>query len=170
MKRIDIGGIAVSAPHLDALPRRGRALGLLTAAILCVATLSQPIPAHAAHGGGGGHGGGGHGGGFGGFHGGGGGGGFHGGGFGGFHGSAFHGGGFHRGAFHGGGFHAGGFYGGGWDDGLGWGYDSAGYGWDNPLSYNQATAPQSWYYCTNPAGYYPYVTQCSVAWQPVPAG
>jgi len=44
MKRISIGGIAVSAPHLDALPRRGRALGLLTAAILCVATLSQPIP------------------------------------------------------------------------------------------------------------------------------
>jgi len=142
MKRISIDGIAVSAPHLDALPRRGRALGLLAAAILCVATLSQPIPAHAAHGGGGGHGGG-----FGGFHGGGGGGGFH-----------------------GGGFHAGGFYGGGWDDGLGWGYDSAGYGWDDPLYSNQATAPQSWYYCTNPAGYYPYVTQCSVAWQPVPAG
>lgn len=158
MKRISIDGIAVSAPDLDALSRRGRALGLVAAAILCVATLSQPIPAHAAHGGGG------HGGGFGGFHGGGGGGGLHGGGFGGFHGGALHGGG-----FHGGGFHGGGFYGGGWGDGLGWGDDSAGYGWDNPLYYNQAPAPQSWYYCTNPAGYYPYVTQCSVAWQSVPA-
>ena len=30
-------------------------------------------------------------------------------------------------------------------------------------------APYYWYYCQNPAGYYPYVTQCSGAWQPVPA-
>ncbi len=28
---------------------------------------------------------------------------------------------------------------------------------------------QSWYYCPNPQGYYPYVPQCSVPWQPVPA-
>ncbi len=29
--------------------------------------------------------------------------------------------------------------------------------------------PQVWYYCSNPAGYYPYVSQCSTAWQTVPA-
>jgi hypothetical protein len=28
-------------------------------------------------------------------------------------------------------------------------------------------APQYWYYCANPAGYFPYVPQCGVAWQPV---
>lgn len=28
---------------------------------------------------------------------------------------------------------------------------------------------QSWYYCNNPPGYYPYVPQCSVPWQPMPA-
>ena len=33
------------------------------------------------------------------------------------------------------------------------------------------TAPQAqfWYYCRNPAGYYPYVPNCSVDWQKVPA-
>jgi hypothetical protein len=30
-------------------------------------------------------------------------------------------------------------------------------------------APQYWYYCPNPAGYYPYVPQCSTDWQLVPA-
>lgn len=32
-------------------------------------------------------------------------------------------------------------------------------------------APQAqfWYYCSNPAGYYPYVPNCSVDWQKVPA-
>ena len=30
-------------------------------------------------------------------------------------------------------------------------------------------APQYWYYCSNPAGYYPYVVQCSAGWQRVPA-
>ncbi len=29
---------------------------------------------------------------------------------------------------------------------------------------------QSWYWCANPAGYYPTVPQCSVPWQPVAAG
>ncbi len=29
--------------------------------------------------------------------------------------------------------------------------------------------PQYWYYCANPAGYYPYVAQCSVNWQQVQA-
>ncbi len=28
---------------------------------------------------------------------------------------------------------------------------------------------QTWYYCPNPQGYYPYVPQCSVGWQAVPA-
>lgn len=40
----------------------------------------------------------------------------------------------------------------------------------------QAAAPQSsatplpsgwWYYCPNPAGYYPYVKSCTQPWQPV---
>jgi hypothetical protein len=30
-------------------------------------------------------------------------------------------------------------------------------------------APQSWYYCDNPQGYYPTVTSCSTAWRQVPA-
>jgi hypothetical protein len=28
---------------------------------------------------------------------------------------------------------------------------------------------QTWYYCENPRGYYPYVGSCQTAWQPVPA-
>ena len=31
------------------------------------------------------------------------------------------------------------------------------------------TPARSWYYCANPQGYYPYVAQCAVPWQPVPA-
>jgi len=27
--------------------------------------------------------------------------------------------------------------------------------------------PASWYYCDNPAGYYPYVQQCPGGWRPV---
>jgi hypothetical protein len=122
------------------------------------------------------------------------GGGFHGGGF---AGGGFHGGGFHAGGFHTGGFGAGGFRGGfghanfggdhfdhlhargfnGWwlggllpgvadpyfDD------DDRAYGYSAALP-NQSYPTQYWYYCQNPAGYYPYVTQCSSAWQPVPAG
>ena len=30
-------------------------------------------------------------------------------------------------------------------------------------------APQSWYYCNAPHGYYPYVTQCPGGWMTVPA-
>ena len=30
-------------------------------------------------------------------------------------------------------------------------------------------AAATWYYCANPQGYYPYVAQCAVPWQPVPA-
>lgn len=29
--------------------------------------------------------------------------------------------------------------------------------------------PQVWYYCQNPAGFYPYVPECSGEWQAVPA-
>ena len=32
-----------------------------------------------------------------------------------------------------------------------------------------APQPQVWYYCDNPAGYYPYVPTCSVPFRPVPA-
>ncbi len=28
---------------------------------------------------------------------------------------------------------------------------------------------QFWYYCDNPAGYYPYVQSCPTPWRPVPA-
>ena len=174
--------------------RIGQTLATAAVALLCVTALSQPNPAYAeSHGGGGGF----HGGGGGGFHGGGG-GGFHGGGGGGFHGggAGFHGGGglgaggaaFHGGGgFHGGGagFHSGiGFRPGGeafhggrefrgrefhrFDrDGFSGGgfyevYPSAGYS-----EYDQHS--QAWYYCADPAGYYPYVTQCYSDWQSVPA-
>ena len=33
----------------------------------------------------------------------------------------------------------------------------------------QSSAAQYWYYCSNPAGYYPYVSQCSSSWQTVRA-
>jgi hypothetical protein len=32
-----------------------------------------------------------------------------------------------------------------------------------------ASAAQDWYYCANPAGYYPYIAQCQGNWQKVPA-
>jgi hypothetical protein len=161
-------------------PRIGRALARVAATLLLAAALCQPEVAHAAHGGGGfGGGGGGHGGGFGGFHG------------GGFHGGGFHGGGFHAGGFAG--FHAGRFHGGfaglhsvyghangghwdhGWHNGrYGWWWGADGLGWTyypdyGFYDYNQPYAAQSWYYCSDPAGYYPYVTQCNAGWQTVPA-
>jgi hypothetical protein len=137
-------------------------LGVAVAALAGVLVFAQADPALArgggggggGHGGGGGFGGGGHGGGFGG-------GGFHGGGFAG---------GFHGGGFRGRGFYGDGFYGGGFGDfdyGYGYGDDSPGYG---SYGYSQPYASQSWYYCQSPAGYYPYVPQCSVNWQTVPAG
>jgi hypothetical protein len=134
---------------------------------LCATTLSQPNLAYAGpHGGGGGggfHGGGG------GFHGGG--GGFHGGGFGGFHGGFV---GIHNGfggrregfgeRHQGFGERREGFRGGfiayPW-----WGYYPD-YGY---YDYSQPYSSQIWYYCSDPAGYYPYVTQCSTGWQTVPA-
>lgn len=32
-----------------------------------------------------------------------------------------------------------------------------------------APATPVWYYCGNPAGYYPYVPRCAIPWQTVPA-
>jgi hypothetical protein len=148
-----------------ARPKTGKVLGCIAAALLFAAAIGLPQAANAGHGGGGG-----------GFHGGG--GGFHGGGF---HGGGFHGGGFHAGGFHGG-FHGGGFHRGfGVGFGLGGLYAPYGYGWDYSYpyddtygypdygNYQQPYATQYWYYCSNPAGYYPYVSQCNTGWQTVPA-
>ena len=91
--------------------------------------------------------------------------------------AGFHGGGFHGGfAGHGGNWRGGRYgWGGGLGLGLGWGLgypydwsyyppDYGYYGYSQPYS-----ASQYWYYCSNPAGYYPYVTQCNTGWQTVPA-
>ena len=91
-------------------------------------------------------------------------GGFHGGG-GGFHGGGFHGNGFHDGRFHDGRFHDNRFF---FRGGLAypwWGYYPD-YGY---YDYGQSYSSQTWYYCSDPAGYYPYVTRCNTGWQPVPA-
>ncbi len=137
----------------------GRTLTCVAAAFLFATALAVSGPAQAARGGGFG------------------GGGFHGGGFhggmrsGGFHGGmrsgGFHGGGFHRGmdgggfhggmrGFHGGGFHAGGLVIGGLHAGRG------DYG-----DYSLPSATPYWY-CSDPPGYYPYLTQCDTAWQTAP--
>src|SRR5712691_3381475 len=117
-------------------------LGIAVAALAGVLALSQPIPAEAAHGGGGG---GGLGGGFG--------GGFHGGGFG--------------GGFDG--WSGGGLGWGATDYDYGNDYGSPDYGAYPSNGYSQPYASQYWYYCQNPSGYYPYVQQCTTNWQPVPA-
>jgi hypothetical protein len=120
--------------------RIGRALGTAAAAVLCLTAFGQLNLAYAEpHGGGG------------------------------FHGGGFHGGGFHAafGEVHGGGFHDGRFHDGRFFGGGGW---SGYYPYDG--GYYDAAQPsysQTWYYCADPAGYYPYVTQCSVGWQAVPA-
>ena len=154
-------------------PRR-RTVGALAiaAALLSAAALGQPNLAYAGpHGGGGGGMGGFHGGGMGGFHGGGM-AGFHGGGFGeahvgfaGFHGGGFHGDRFHDGRFDHDRFRDRRFFFGGALTYPGWGYYPD-YGY---YDYSQPYASQTWYYCSDPAGYYPYVTQCSTGWQAVPA-
>jgi hypothetical protein len=143
-------------------PRIRRALAI-AAALLCATALGQPNLAYAGpHGGGGG--GGFHGGGMGGFHGGG--GGFHGGGFGGFHGHF-------AGMHHGFGGRHDGFRRGVFIGGLGFGYYGYPYGWDYSPDYGyygySQPASQNWYYCSDPAGYYPYVAQCNTGWQAVPA-
>ena len=65
----------------------------------------------------------------------------------------------------------------GWHDGrfgYWWGYDP--YLWsddgayDGSYAYGEPYAAQSSYFCSDPAGYYPYVTQCNTAWQTAPGG
>jgi hypothetical protein len=41
-------------------------------------------------------------------------------------------------------------------------------GYDDSYAYGEPNGSQSWYYCSDPAGYYPSVTQCNTAWQTVP--
>jgi hypothetical protein len=64
-----------------------------------------------------------------------------------------------------------------------WGYDypASGsypdydyYGYSQPYGYGQPSvygqpSGQTWYYCSDPAGYYPNVTQCNTTWQYGPA-
>ena len=109
-------------------PQMGRVLGRAAGALLFAAVLCQAGFALAARTGGGG---------------------FHGGG------GGFHGGGFHGGGFHGGRFLGGGFYGGGVGV-LGWPYYGYPYGWDYPYygyDTGQPNTSQTWYYCSDPAGY-----------------
>jgi hypothetical protein len=35
-------------------------------------------------------------------------------------------------------------------------------------SADEISAPQYWYYCTDPQGYYPYVRECRGSWKKVP--
>ena len=131
-----------------ARPRTARALAI-AAALLCATALSQPNLAYAEmHGGGGG---------------------FQGGG--GFHGRGFHGGGFHGRGFRGGGFHGGGFHGGRFRDFDRFHEGFTGFGFYPYYGFSDYGQPysQTWYYCSDPAGYYPYVTQCNTDWQTVPA-
>jgi hypothetical protein len=135
----------------------GRSLAI-AAALLCGTALNQPNPAYAGpHGGGGG---------------------FHGGGMGGFHAggfAGFHGGGFHRDGFHDGGFHDHRFDGDHFRDRRFFFGGSLAYPWwgyypdYGYYDYSQPYSAQTWYYCSDPAGYYPYVTQCNTGWQAVPA-
>lgn len=54
-------------------------------------------------------------------------------------------------------------------------YPPAPYGWAPPVYVEQATPPAAqpsaqpayWYYCRDPAGYYPYVKECKGQWEPV---
>jgi|SRR5215472_15957583 len=138
-----------SSEHRAQQPLNRKALAI-AAVLLCA---SAPNLAYAGpHGGGGG----------GGFHGGGGFGGFHGGGFhgGAFHGDRFHDGRFGRGRFHGNRFFFGGSFAYPWWDY----YPDYGYYGDSQPYYSQ-----TWYYCSDPAGYYPYVAECNTGWQAVPA-
>jgi hypothetical protein len=52
-------------------------------------------------------------------------------------------------------------------------YDPGSSYYGNHPGYGYSSRPkarQTWYYCSDPAGYYPYVTQCKTGWAPVPAG
>src|SRR6516164_6340054 len=141
-----------------ARPRSGRALIIVAASLLC-AVMLQPNLAYAApHGGGG----------------------FRDGGLGGFRGGGFHG--TFAGLHHRLGHPSGGHWDHAWHNGrYGWWWGGEGLGWtyyEDPwwgypdygnYGYNQPYASQSWYYCSDPAGYYPFVTRCNTNWQTVPA-
>jgi len=165
--------------------RPKKVMGYIAAALVFAASALQPLTAEAEHTGAGPRGGGPasgvHGGG--GFHGG---AGLHAGGFpgvmpqgGGFHPQSFHGGAFHNDGFHRGGLRYG-FGGPGAGVALGLGTVYAPFAWDYyyPYAdsygypdYSYSLSPaQYWYYCSDPAGYYPYVTECNTGWQTVPAG
>ena len=45
----------------------------------------------------------------------------------------------------------------------------AGYPWGGYYGYTEPIAPQYLYYCYNPPGYYPWVSQCWSSWVVVPA-
>ena len=63
-------------------------------------------------------------------------------------------------------------YGWWWGDRLGWTYYPYGSDYYPDYGYyssGEPSASQNWYYCSDPAGYYPYVTQCNTGWQTVPA-
>jgi hypothetical protein len=101
----------------------------------------------------------------------------------------------HHGGYHGGfhgGYHGGGWHHGGWGWGVGvgfydpwWpgyypGYYPYSYYAEPPVTVIQqapvvqapapvAPATPTYYYCDNPAGYYPYVQQCTQPWRPVAA-
>jgi len=73
-----------------------------------------------------------------------------------------------RGGAHGGQWHR------GWHDGrFGWWWGADPYLWSNDGSYDDSYADgasdgaPSWY-CSDPAGYYPAVSQCNTTWQTVP--
>jgi hypothetical protein len=137
-------------------PGTGKALAI-AAALLFATELSQPNLAYAGpHGGGGG---------FGGFHGG---GGFHSGGFAGSHDGGFHGERFRDGRFDHDRFRDRRFFFGGSFAYPWWGYYPD-YGYYD-YGYSQPYSSQIWNYCSDPVGYYPYVTQCNTSWQAVPAG
>jgi len=91
--------------------------------------------------------------------------GFHGGGVGGSHAGGLHGDRFHDVRFHDGRFHDRGFFFGG----------SFAYPWRSYYpdfgyyDYIQPYSSQTWYYCCDPAGYYPYVTQFNTGWETAPA-
>ena len=53
-----------------------------------------------------------------------------------------------------------------------YGYDPGSSYYGNYPDYGYGSRPntgQTWYYCSDPAGYYPYVAQCNIGWQAVPA-
>jgi hypothetical protein len=121
---------------------------LATAVVACALAFAQPVAASAAAGAHFGSGG------------------FHGGGrvAGGFHGGGGAAGGFHSGGFHG--FAAGHTYYGGehWYNGPhGWWGGGFGVGLATPYLYGEG------WYCGDPPGYYPSVTQCYSGWETVPA-